>query len=141
MAGQKSIYSKPGSSGWINVIEIASDPRLDADHPTNGVPIPRLFTHSARFAEYVAADTGFHEALASATHNSFLAGAINHLHTHYRLAHLYRNHGVIDAAAALREHKAITGAVAAKRPHDAGDLMQEHILRSRDHLRIWVKTQ
>ncbi len=30
MAGQKSIYSKPGSSGWINVIEIASDPLFHA---------------------------------------------------------------------------------------------------------------
>ena len=28
----------------MTITEIASDPHLDADHPTNGVPIPRLST-------------------------------------------------------------------------------------------------
>ncbi len=51
MAGQKSIYSKPGSSGWINVIEIASDPKYQAGALDEEVVAADLLeTYEARIA-------------------------------------------------------------------------------------------
>jgi DNA-binding GntR family transcriptional regulator len=93
---------------------------------------------SAEFADYVTADTAFHEAIASATGNQFLSDAIHHLHSHHRLGHLYRNRGVTDASHAIREHASIVEALDGRDPHGAAALMREHLCRSRDQLRPWI---
>jgi DNA-binding GntR family transcriptional regulator len=95
---------------------------------------------SEEFAGYIAADSGFHETIATASRNRLLFEAVHHLHVHYRLGPLFRIRGVTDAAVAIREHEAILGAIAAREADRAEILMRRHIERSREELRQWVET-
>jgi DNA-binding GntR family transcriptional regulator len=90
---------------------------------------------SASYASFLAADTTFHETIARAGRNCFLAEAVHHLHTHHRLAFLYRYRGVTDWQEARREHALIAEAIAGREPEHATRLMQAHIERSRVVLR------
>lgn len=95
---------------------------------------------SEAFASYIAADSGFHETIAAASHNSLLYNAVHHLHVHHRLGPLFRVRGVTHAAVAIREHKGILDAIAARNAGRAEALMRLHIERSREQLRRWVET-
>ena len=90
---------------------------------------------SASYACFVAADTTFHETISRAGRNRFLAGAVHHLHTHHRLAFLYRDRGITDWQDARREHALIAEAIAGRVPQRAEHLMRAHIERSRVALR------
>ncbi len=100
--------------------------RAMRDAPTGGV--------SSQFSEFTAGNAAFHEIIARAAANRFLFDAIDRLHSHYRLAHLYLHHGIVDAVPAIREHAGIVqGIVAGDVPRSA-KLMRAHIERSRHEL-------
>ncbi len=92
----------------------------------------------AQFAQFTHCNAAFHDIIAKASRNQFLYDAIYRLHSHYRLAHLYLNHGIIDAAPALEEHAGIVAAIAARDCESACKLMRNHIVRSRHHLQHLV---
>ena len=89
----------------------------------------------ADYAAFVGADAMFHEAIARIGRNRFLFDAVRQLHSHHRLAFLYRNHGVIDWQIARREHAAIAAAIDGRNPVRARQSMRDHITRSREVLR------
>ena len=89
---------------------------------------------SSQFSEFTAGNAAFHEIIARAAANRFLFDAIDRLHSHYRLAHLYLNHGIVDAAPAIREHAGIVEAIAAGNAARSAKLMRAHIERSRHEL-------
>lgn len=89
----------------------------------------------SNYVAFVGADAEFHETIATIGRNRFLSDAIHHLHSHHRLAFLYRDHGVSDWRIARREHEAIVGAIARRDPTGARDAMRGHIVRSREVLR------
>ena len=91
--------------------------------------------NSAGYASFLAADTAFHETIACAGRNRFLADAVHHLHSHHRLAFLYRQRGVSDWQVARREHALIADAIADRASERAEQLMRAHIGRSRQVLR------
>lgn len=90
---------------------------------------------SAGYAPFLGADTAFHEGIARAGGNRFLADAVHHLHSHHRLAFLYRHRGVTDWQVARSEHVRIADAIAGRTPERAADMMRTHIERSREVLR------
>lgn len=90
---------------------------------------------SAGYAPFLAADTAFHECIARAGGNGFMAEAVHHLHSHHRLAFLYRHRGVTDWRVARDEHVRIAEAIAAHQPEQAAAAMRAHIERSREVLR------
>ena len=90
---------------------------------------------SAEYGAFVSADAAFHETIARAGRNRFLAETVRHLHIHHRLAFLYRRRGIVDWRDAGREHAMIAEAIALRVPDRAADLMRAHIERSRDVLR------
>ncbi|HWA80990.1 MAG TPA: GntR family transcriptional regulator [Acetobacteraceae bacterium] len=90
---------------------------------------------SAGYAPFLGADTAFHEGIARAGGNRFLADAVHHLHSHHRLAFLYRNRGVTDWQVARGEHVRIAEAIAGRDPEQAAAMMRAHIERSREVLR------
>ena len=87
------------------------------------------------YVTFVGADAAFHETIAGASRNRFLFEAVHHLHSHHRLAFLYRDHGVTDWRIARREHEAIAGAIGRHDAEGARDAMRGHIVRSREVLR------
>lgn len=101
--------------------------------PTGGV--------YAQFAQFTDGNAAFHDLIGRAAGNQFLYSSIQRLHSHHRLAHLYLNHGIIDAAPALREHAAIVEAIAARNARSARDLMRSHIERSRRQLQGLVSAE
>lgn len=90
------------------------------------------------YAGFLTADTTFHEMIARAGRNRFLAEAVQHLHTHHRLGFLYRSRGVTDWREARQEHILITDAIVARDAASAERVMRAHIERSRGLLRGWV---
>lgn len=90
---------------------------------------------SAGYTPFLNADTVFHETIARAGGNGFLADAVHHLHVHHRLAFLYRRRGVTDWQEARQEHTLIADAIAGREAERAGQLMRAHIERSREVLR------
>lgn len=118
------------SSTASQMLELQSHVRALSEAGTQGQP--------EVFAGYIAADAAFHETIAIASHNRFLAEAVHHLHVHHRLGSLYRNRGVPDASAAIGEHAAICEAIMARDAGGAALLMRRHIERSRAELRPWV---
>ena len=95
----------------------------------------------AQFAQFTDGNAAFHDLIAKAAGNQFLYSAIQRLHSHHRLAHLYLNHGIIDAAPALQEHAAIVDAIAARNSRAARDVMRAHIERSRRQLQGLVAAE
>lgn len=91
----------------------------------------------ADYAVFVAADAEFHETIAQIGGNPFLFDAIRHMHSHHRLAFLYRNRGVTDWRAARHEHETIVCAIDDGDTRQARDMMHAHITRSRNVLRQW----
>lgn len=89
----------------------------------------------ADYAVFVGADATFHETIARIGDNRFLYEAVHHLHSHHRLAFLYRMHGVTDWRIARREHEAIAALIAARDAAGAEAAMHAHIVRSREVLR------
>lgn len=90
---------------------------------------------AAGYAPFLNADTAFHEIIAHAGRNRFLAEAVHHLHSHHRLAFLYRRRGVTDWQVARSEHARIAEAIAGRDRERAEHLMRAHIERSREVLR------
>lgn len=90
---------------------------------------------AAGYAPFLNADTVFHETIAHAGRNRFLAETVHHLHSHHRLAFLYRRRGVTDWQVARSEHALIAEAIAKREPERAEHLMRAHIERSREVLR------
>jgi DNA-binding GntR family transcriptional regulator len=88
----------------------------------------------SQFSQFTIGNADFHELIARAARNPFLYDAIDRLHSHHRLAHLYLHHGIVDAAPALAEHVGIVDALAARDPRRATELMRSHIERSRREL-------
>lgn len=88
----------------------------------------------AHYVAYVGADATFHETIAGISGNRFLCEAVHHLHSHHRLAFLYRDHGVTDWRIARREHETIVAAISSRDPDRARAAMHSHIARSHDVL-------
>lgn len=103
----------------------------DADRAMREAPTGSV---SSQFSEFTAGNAAFHEIIARAAGNRFLFDAIDRLHSHYRLAHLYLHHGVVDAAPAIKEHARIVEAIAAGDATQSAKLMRAHIERSRHEL-------
>jgi len=89
----------------------------------------------ANYVAFVGADAAFHETIAEISRNRFLFEAVHHLHSHHRLAFLYRDHGVTDWRIARREHETIVAAIGKRDPEGARETMRGHICRSREVLR------
>lgn len=96
---------------------------------------------SIGYAPFLGADTAFHDCIARAGGNRFLADAVHHLHSHHRLAFLYRHRGVTDWRVARDEHARIADAITARAPEQAADVMRAHIMRSREVLRAGFAPQ
>lgn len=88
----------------------------------------------AQFSRFNQANAIFHDLIAKFSQNPFLYGAISRLHSHQRIAHLYVNHGIVDAGPAVKEHTEIVAAIAAHDVNSAADAMRTHIERSRRYL-------
>jgi len=79
------------------------------------------------FRAYLRADIAFHEAVAAAAGNRFVAAALAQADAH---AHRFRRFGagVDDAEGALAEHAAVLDAVLARDPDRAEAAMRAHLL-------------
>ncbi len=57
----------------MTAIEIASEPRLDADHPANGVPIPRLSTQKHETGDRIHSELDDRGPITEQSHACSLA--------------------------------------------------------------------
>lgn len=96
---------------------------------------------SEHFIDFVEADSLFHQTIARDCGNKFIAAGLAQLQANLRVGPFYRDRGVVDAEAVIREH---TGILTAIRDGDAvaAELqMQRHVERARDLILGWLKTQ
>ena len=103
--------------------------------PPSAVPEEQYRRHRS----FVEADIAFHDAIAAASGNRLLRRTLAGLHTHVLLYRLYFEAGVApERTATAEEHRAILGAILARRPEDAATAMREHVERS--HERVLGRT-
>jgi len=92
-----------------------------------------------QYGAFAGHDACFHQTIASASGNQFVADAILRMHSHLQLARLYRNFGIVDAAEALVDHREILTTLEHHDSQAATDGMRHHIDRSRSRLRLLLK--
>lgn len=120
--------------------ELAASEHAPAELSVLGANLAAMNPQAAKrspvdYVAFVGADAAFHEMIARIGQNRFLCDAVHHLHSHHRLAFLYRDHGVSDWRIARREHEAIVAAIGGRDPEGAREAMRGHIVRSRAVLR------
>jgi DNA-binding GntR family transcriptional regulator len=89
----------------------------------------------SQYGQFASQDARFHETIAVASGNPFVADAIQRMHSHLQLARLYRHSGVVDATEALADHRAILATLKLHDSRSTARSMKRHIERSRSRLR------
>jgi DNA-binding GntR family transcriptional regulator len=79
------------------------------------------------FSEYLQADSLFHDVIAKASGNRFLAAAIDPLGAHVQRFRRFQGSRVTDAAEAMAEHQAILDAFEAADPDRCESAMLVHL--------------
>lgn len=93
------------------------------------------------FIGFVEADALFHQTIARDCGNKFIAAGLFQLQANLRVGPFYRDRGVVDAEAVIRDHTEILRAIKAGDAEAAEVQMQRHIERARDLILGWLKTQ
>jgi DNA-binding GntR family transcriptional regulator len=93
------------------------------------------------FIGFVEADALFHQTIARDCGNKFVAAGLFQLQANSRVGPFYRDRGVVDAEAVIRDHTEIFNAIKARDAEAAELHMQRHIERARDLILGWLKTQ
>lgn len=96
---------------------------------------------SSEYGVFTTNDALLHDTIAGASRNDFLRDAIKRLHSHFQLARLYRDYGIIDAKAGIRDHRGIVDALKRGDGVAASERMYQHIERSRDELKYLLEKQ
>lgn len=96
---------------------------------------------SEDFIEFVEADALFHQTISRDCGNKFIAAGLAQLQANLRVGPFYRDRGVVDAEAVIREHTEIIKAIKAGDAEAAEQQMRRHVERARDVILGWLKTQ
>lgn len=95
----------------------------------------------SEYGVFTTNDALLHDIIARASRNDFLYDAIKRLHSHFQLARLYRDYGIIDAKEGIHEHRSVVAALHAGDGEAALARMRHHIARSRDQLKSLLEKQ
>lgn len=97
--------------------------------------------HSQAFIDFVEADAQFHQTIARDCGNKFIVAGLAQLQANLRVGPFYRDCGVIDAEAVIREHTGIVRAIRDSDPEAAETEMRRHIERAQEVILTWLKNQ